>query len=280
MKKNILITCSFALLGMQTVSAQDVDEFGIFDHIGINLAAGSEGLSVGIAAPITNYVEIGAGVNFMLPFKPGFNVNINGGSINDVPRTNEKGEYLDKNGNVTVIPSEVAKRDFTLDKLHIKANLARTTFDVKLSVYPFGIRNDLFVAAGFSFGGKKLVSLEGHNSNVAALYEWSPAYDKEITAVVDQYHIKIDKKGNAEGDIRVKDFRPYLGLGYGRMVPKEAVGFRVEAGVQFMGNMKVYQNDTELPIDSALKSDDDISKIINNWKVYPVLKFIITTRFL
>jgi len=265
---------------MQNSSAQSVDEFGIFDHLGVNFAAGTEGLSVGIAAPITNYLEIGAGANFMLPFKPSGDVKIKAGDVKNVPRTNEKGEYLDENGNVTVIPSEVATRDFSVDKLHIKANLARTTFDVKLSVYPFGIRNDFFVTGGLSLGGEKLATLEGHSSSVAALYEWSPAYNKEITAVIDKYSIKIDKKGNAEGDIRVKKVRPYVGLGYGRMVPKGIIGFRVEAGVQFMGKMKVYQNDSELPLEEALKSDDDISKIIENWKVYPVLKLILTTRIL
>jgi hypothetical protein len=84
-----------------------------------------------------------------------------------------------------------------------------------------------------------------------------------------------------EGDIRVKSFRPYLGLGYGRLVPKGRVGFRAELGVQFMGHMKVYQNDNELKLNElGTKATDDLSKIIDKWSVYPVLKFMLTTRIL
>ncbi len=278
--KKLLIVCGLVLLGMQNASAQKVDDFGIFEHVGANVAVGSEGISVGVAAPVTNYLEVGLGVNFMVAIKPSGDVSINGGSVKDVPRTNAQGQYLDVNGNVTTDPTKVAKKDFTMNSLNIKGNTARTTFDFKVSAYPFGLKNDFFVVAGFSFGGKKIATLEGHSDDVAAVYQWSPKYEKDITAKIDQYNIKIDRQGNVAGDVRVNAFRPYLGLGYGRLVPKGRVGFRVEAGVQFMGKMKIYQNDSELNVTDALKADDDISKIIDKWKVYPVLKFMLTTRIL
>jgi len=277
--KRLLILCSFAIVGLQAVSAQKVDEFGIFQHVGANVGVGSEGISVGVATPITDYLEASFGVNFMVPIKPSGNVNINGGSISSVPHTNANGQYLDANGNVTTL-ANAARRDFYIRQLKIKGNLSRTTFDFKLSAYPFGVNSSFFVTAGFSFGGKNIATLEGHSDEVAELYQWSPSYDKEISAVVDKYNIKIDKQGNASGDIRVNSFRPYFGLGFGRLVPKGRVGFRCELGAQLMGHMKVYQNDTELPVDSYMKGDDDISKIIDKLTVYPVLKFILTTRIL
>jgi hypothetical protein len=217
----------------------------------------------------------------MVGFKPSGDVNINNGNIVGVPHTNANGDYLDADGNVTTDPTKIATKDFQLRKLNIKGNLARTTFDFKLSAYPFGLKNDFFVTAGFSFGGQKIATLDGHSDDVAELYQWSPAYDKEITAEIDKYNIKIDRQGNVDGDIRVKSFRPYLGIGYGRLVPKGRVGFRTELGVQFMGHMKVYQNDTELKLDELRdKATDDLSKIIDKWTVYPVLKFMLTTRIL
>ncbi len=279
--KKLLIVCGLVLLGMQNASAQKVEDYGIFEHVGANLSVGTEGISIGVATPITNYLEVGMGVNFMVAIKPSGDVNINNTTAaNDVPRTNANGDYLDNNGNVTTDPTKVAKKSFPLNKLKIKGNTARTTFDFKVSAYPFGTRNDFFVAAGFSFGGKKIATLEGHSDDVAAIYQWSPAYEKDITAVVDKYDIKVDRQGNVDGDIRVNAFRPYLGLGYGRLVPRGRVGFRAELGLQFMGHMKVYQNDTELDVKGSLKGDDDLSKIIDKWAVYPVLKFMLTTRIL
>jgi len=277
--KKLLVVCGLVLFGMQNMSAQTVDDYGVFQHVGANLGVGTEGISIGVATPVTNYLEVGLGVNFMLGIKPSGNVNINSTAASGVPRTNANGDYLDANGNVTTDPRQVATQDFQLHQLKIKGNLARTTLDFKVSAYPFGLKNDLFVAAGFSFGGKKIATLEGHSDDVASIYQWSPAYDKEITAEIDKYDIKIDRQGNVDGDIRVNAFRPYLGLGYGRLVPKGRLGFRVELGCQFMGKMKVYQNDSELNLSTiGTKATDDLSKIIDKWKVYPVLKLTMTGR--
>lgn len=277
----MMMTCALAFLNIQGASAQKVSDYGVFQHLGANLAVGSEGISIGVATPVTNYLEIGLGINFMPAFKPNGDVNINSNAARGVPRTDAQGNFLDASGNVTTVPTLVARQDFMLGKLNIKGNMARTTFDFKVSAYPFGFRNDFFVTAGFSFGGKKIATLEGHSDDVAAIYQWSPSYDQEITAVIDKYNIKIDKRGDALGDVRVNAFRPYLGLGYGRLVPRGRVGFRCELGVQFMGHMKVYQGDTELKLNEmGTTATDDLSKIIDKWTVYPVLKFMLTTRIL
>ena len=279
--KKLVIISSLALLGVLGVSAQKVSDYGVFEHLGANLAVGTEGISIGVATPVTNYLELGLGINFMPAIKPKGDVNINSSAAQGVPRTDAQGNFLDADGNITLIPAQVATRDFMLSKLNIKGNIARTTLDFKVSAYPFGTRNDLFVVAGFSFGGKKIATLEGHSDDVAAIYQWSPSYDKEITAEIDKYNIKIDKQGNVNGDVRVNAFRPYLGLGYGRLVPRGRVGFRCELGVQFMGRMKVYQGDSELKLNEVgTKATDDLSKIIDKWRVYPVLKFMLTTRIL
>lgn len=260
--KKLLIVCGLALLGMQNASAQKVEDYGIFEHVGANLSVGTEGISIGVATPITNYLEVGMGVNFMVAIKPSGDVSFKGGSV-DVPQ-----------------PGGGTKH-YQLDKLNIKGNFARTTWDFKVSAYPFGTKNDFFVAAGFSFGGKKIATLEGHSDEVATIYQENPTWQGTIDAVIDQYSIRIDRNGNADGDLRVNAFRPYLGLGYGRLVPRGRVGFRAELGLQFMGHIKVYQNDSKLDIDQFVnKGDDSLSKWVNKLAVYPVLKFMLTTRIL
>lgn len=253
--KKLLVIVGLLLVGLQNSSAQKIDDFGVFEHFGANLGVGTEGISVGVATPITNYLEASVGVNFM----PGIKV--------------------DGDVNIGVINTPVG---FTIPagKVKIEGNFARTTFDFKLSAYPFGLNNAFFVTAGFSFGGKAIADLSGHNDVIQEYIKQYPQLKGQITAEIDKYNIKFDDNGDVKGEVRVKAFRPYLGLGYGRLVPKGRVGFRVEAGVQFMGKMKVYQNDAEVPLDEKLNADDDLSKIIDKWKVYPVLKFMLTTRIL
>ena len=45
-----------------------------------------------------------------------------------------------------------------------------------------------------------------------------------------------------------------------------------------MGKLKVYQDNQEVKINELNDTDDDISKIIDKVKVYPVLKLTITGR--
>lgn len=119
----------------------------------------------------------------------------------------------------------------------MEGNFSRTTFDARLSVYPFGVRNAFFIAGGLSFGGEKLAKLSGYCSEVARLYS-------------------------------------------GRLVPKNRVGFRIEAGCQFMGKIKVYQDGQELNAVLNEAKDDDLSKIIDKWSLYPVLRLTLTGRIL
>jgi len=258
--KKLLVVCLAMLMGTTAASAQDDIDYGVFNHLGVNLSAGTEGIGIGVATPVTNFMELGFDVNFMPGFKAkgDVNVNYNTGSI-PVP-----------------LPSS--------EKVKISGDLQRTMMDVKLSVYPFGTKIPLFVAGGFSFGSEKLATLNGHSDAVQEACHNYPLVKAEllnsISAELDKYNVKFDENGDVNGDVRVKKFRPYLGLGFGRLVPKNRVGFRLELGCQFMGKMKVYQNDTEVKINEMTKGDDDLSKLIDKLTVYPVLKFTLTGRIL
>lgn len=246
-----------AIVACTSVQAQKVEDFGVFKHVGAGVSVGTEGIGLNVATPVTNYLELGLGINFM----PGIKI---------------KGD-VDMNINTSSIPEQIRGSVPSNATVNIKGDLARTTLDFKANVYPFGVKNALFVAAGFSFGGKKIAKLTGHSD----LIEQNPELRPYIVANIDKYNLKFDENGNINGDVRVNAFRPYLGLGYGRLVPKHRIGFRVEMGCQFMGKMKVYQNNEKLDTnDLDSKGDDDVSKFIDKFKVYPVLKFTLTGRIL
>ena len=106
---------------------------------------------------------------------------------------------------------------------------------------------------------------------------------KAIGANLGGYKINLDENYSINGDVRCNKVRTYLGLGFGRLVPKNRIGFRWEVGCQFMGKLKVYQNGERIKLDEVLKDagvDDDISKFVDNWKFYPVMKFSLVGRIL
>ena len=75
----------------------------------------------------------------------------------------------------------------------------------------------------------------------------------------------------------MKNFRPYLGIGWGRMIPGKIVNFLTELGVQFEGTPELYTDYGE--IDESITEDDNtFNKVANALKVYPTLTFRINFK--
>lgn len=138
--KKLFLAAMASVLVSTGMQAQ-VENFEIFRHVGGNLNVGTEGIGFDVATPVTDYLEVSAGMSFMPGFKVDGDVNVKPIRITDV----------------TTIP---------MKSVNIEGKFARTTANFKVSCYPFGTQNALFVAAGFSFGGKKIAKLKGHSEDV------------------------------------------------------------------------------------------------------------------
>lgn len=248
--------------------AQKEYKRGFLNHVGINVGAGTEGISVGLAAPVTGFFELEAGVNVMPSFKLSgdLDVDVNTSSLPQVPNV----QY----------PPEAT--------IHAEGSFDRTTFNVKANLYPFGGGTKFFIAAGLSIGGEKIAEVNGSCDDLRDFSQKLPTQElkdqfrQAVSANLAGYNLQFDENYNVQGDIRCKKVRPYLGLGFGRLVPKNRLGMRLELGCQFMDKLKVYQNDTEIDINKALEDagDDDLSKFVKDLKIYPVVKFSFTGRIL
>lgn len=248
--------------------AQKEYKRGFLNHVGINVGAGTEGVSVGLAAPVTSFFELEAGVNVMPSFKLSgdLDVDVNTSSLPQVPNV----QY----------PHEAT--------IHAEGSFDRTTFNVKANLYPFGGGTKFFIAAGLSIGGEKIAEVSGSCDELRDFSQKLPTQElkdqfrQAVSANLAGYNLQFDENYNVQGDIRCKKVRPYLGLGFGRLVPKNRLGMRLELGCQFMDKLKVYQNDTEVDINKALEDagDDDLSKFVKDLKIYPVVKFSFTGRIL
>lgn len=264
--KKLMMMAVILLAGVGSVMAQSDYKRGIFNHVGLNVGAGTEGISVGVAAPVTNFLEVEAGVNIMPSFKLSGDLDVD---IN--------------------MPQESDIQYPTSGTIHAEGSFDRTTFNVKANLYPFGGGSKFFIAAGLSIGGEKIAEVTGScdelrdfSNNNLPTQDLKDQFRQAATANLGGYKLELDENYNLQGDIRCKNVRPYLGLGFGRLVPKNRIGCRFELGCQFMGKLKVYQNGNEIDINKALEDagEDDLSKFVKDLKVYPVLKFSLTGRIL
>lgn len=214
--KKLMMMAVILLAGVGSVMAQSDYKRGIFNHVGLNVGAGTEGISVGVAAPVTNFLEVEAGVNIMPSFKLSgdLDVDVKTSSLPQVP-------------------------DFqypTSATIHAEGAFDRTTFNVKANLYPFGGGSKFFIAAGLSIGGEKIAEVTGScdelrdfsNNYLKNNQTLEQQFRKAISANLGGYKLELDENYNVQGDIRCKNVRPYLGLGFGRLVPKNRIGCRFE----------------------------------------------------
>ena len=249
--KKLIISGLAMFMSLTSVMAQE--ETGIGNHLGWGVGFGTEGFNASIATDMTQYAELEFGVNWA----PGF------------ARTESGDAFYFKEDN---------KRHGVGD-MDIKAKVNRATLDFKGSVYPFATNenftSDLFVALGVSFAGKEIASLEGTlNATEGA--------DKQKYVRAGKYLLPLD--GNkADASARVNSVRPYVGLGYGRLVPKNNLGFRVELGCQFNGKIKLYKGDSdnecELLSKHNIATDTDMQDVMDFFSIYPVLKVSLRGKF-
>lgn len=247
--KKLMMVAVILLTSVGSVMAQNEYKRGFFNHVGLNVGAGTEGISVGLAAPVTSFFEVEAGVNVMPSFKLSgdLDVDVNTSSLPQVPGV----QY----------PSSAT--------IHAEGSFDRTTFNVKANLYPFGGGTKFFIAAGLSIGGEKIAEVSGSCDELRDFSQKLPSQElkdqfrQAVSANLAGYNLQFDENYNVQGDIRCKKVRPYLGLGFGRLVPKNRLGMRLELGCQFMDKLKVYQNDTEIDINKALEDagDDDLSSL-------------------
>ena len=266
--KKLMMVAVILLTSVGSVMAQKEYKRGFLNHVGINVGAGTEGISVGLAAPVTSFFEVEAGVNVMPSFKLSgdLDVDVNTSSLPQVP--------------TVTYPTSAT--------IHAEGSFDRTTFNVKANLYPFGGGTKFFIAAGLSIGGEKIAEVTGSCDELRKFSQSLPTQElknefrQAVSANLAGYNLQFDENYNVQGDIRCKKVRPYLGLGFGRLVPKNRLGMRLELGCQFMDKLKVYQNDTEVDIDKALEDagEDDLSKFVKDLKIYPVVKFSFTGRIL
>ena len=266
--KKLMMVAVILLTSVGSVMAQKEYKRGFLNHVGINVGAGTEGISVGLAAPVTSFFELEAGVNVMPSFKLSgdLDVDVNTSSLPQVP--------------TVTYPTSAT--------IHAEGSFDRTTFNVKANLYPFGGGTKFFIAAGLSIGGEKIAEVNGSCDQLRNFSQSLPSQElknqfrQAVSANLAGYNLQFDENYNVQGDIRCKKVRPYLGLGFGRLVPKNRLGMRLELGCQFMDKLKVYQNDTEIDINKALEDagDDDLSKFVKDLKIYPVVKFSFTGRIL
>lgn len=236
--KKIIFLWAILSIGMMCSPVSAQKELGIFNSLSVGVSAGTTGIGIDVATPVTPHFAIRGGVSFM----PGISFDA------DVD-VDLKDPKLEENSS-----------------LNLTGNMKRASGELLVNYYPF-LSSSFFVTAGAYFGGNKLLKVKGHSDKLAEYVNGG----NQASIIIGDQEIPVDKNGDVSGGFKVSGFRPYIGVGFGRAVPKKRIGVQFELGVQFHGSPKLYSSAGDLS-GALADSDDDFTKIMDKLTVYPVMK--------
>lgn len=251
-----------SVISVGTTFAQSSDDSYLFNHLGGSVSVGTDGIGIDLATPVTPYLSLRAGVSFYPKIK----------------YTKDNISYT-RNGN---------KGQGT-----VEAKLNMFNGKVLFDAYPFGLKNSFHVTAGLFFGSSNIVEasfIEDVNAPIGA----------GINKVLDNGEQWTVKAQDHAIDLRLRthSVKPYVGIGFGRAIPKKHVNVAFDLGVQFHGTPQLQGHASITDInsvdhyqwldleakdfhfdDSFNKDVDDALDIIHKVKVWPVLNIRLTGRF-
>ena len=285
--KKLLVLFAFMGMSLTPASAQEDDQL-IFNHLGIGISVGTTALSINASTVLTPYFGIRAGLNIWPAIKLRSNMHL--GSRIQNWETGDLVKYVEELNEVLSDDQQIPMEMPDMVDLHVKPKL--TAGHILIDYYPFPHHSNFHLTTGFHVGTGTVIDIHNrHEGSLLPVTLWNNAMEdpntqdivkeyglEPIGLLLGDYFLAPDEDGNLDARIRVSGFRPYLGLGFGRAVPRKRIGCQFDLGVQFWGSPKVVVNGETLQPDRVGDQLDDALSLVSRIKVFPVMTFRLVGR--
>jgi len=214
--KRLLTTIAAALLfigGANQAIAQTED--GAFSDLSVGLGIGTTGIEFQVASSINSFLALRAGYSFMPSIKPSFNVDFD--STEDFLKKEDGSGYY--------------------DNTDIEAKLSMGDLKLLVDAYP-SKKSSFHFTAGFYLG--KSTMLKANNTSTFINKSYWGNSGPELGTTSSTYTVVSDPNGNINAEMRINSFKPYIGVGFGRAVPKNRLNVSFDFGVQFWGKPSLW----------------------------------------
>ena len=286
--KKLLTLCGLVLLSL-SASAQMFEP-----HVGVGVGVGTTGIAIDAGITLNDYLGVRGGVDIMPKFKINKDIDLKTEDANkkvsqltdDIKKLNDK---LEAAGMQKVDLDQYPGGNLP-NKLEVQGKLDNTLGHILIDIHPF--KTSFHLTLGAYFGKDEIIDV----------YNKESGFDPGVKQVVNDYNLKmiggelgdyfVTPNPAENGDVRayakVKSFRPYVGLGFGRAVPKKRIGCQFDLGVQFWGKPEIYvptydkaaktYQYEKIDGDKAGEDAGKVLKTISKVSVYPVLNFRLVGR--
>ncbi|MCR4995093.1 MAG: hypothetical protein K6A32_06940 [Bacteroidales bacterium] len=245
----------FAFCSVSLLKAQEIT-YGYFNHIGAGVSIGLDGIGIDASAPIGEYVQMRAGISFLPSMK--------------IFGTDFDYRYGQKDPTTGRRPK---------NEVDVDVNVGWFNGKMLFDVYPFK-DSDFHLTAGL-FAGTRAIAEACNKSPILS--------DEQGINIGDEPYFPDDHQ-NGKIELRTNVVKPYVGLGYGRDVPRTHINLSFDMGVMFWGKptawvwgKESYNSPAEWEEFDANKFDNSIQdavKTIGNIKIAPILNMRLGFRIL
>ena len=278
MKKLLVLGCMLVGVTSMQAQSQEWNEWNgnnIFEHVGVGVGFGLTGITIDVGSDITDYLTIRGGMDIFPSVSKDFDVNI--GFESSFKKSDVPARYA--------VPN---------NKVKIEGKTGLGAGHLLFDIHPF--KNAFRVTTGLYFGKKEIITVQNKdNADFIGIANWNkdvqatpmPADLAALAALhggslprigleMSDYFLAPDDNGHVDASIKVNAVRPYVGIGVGRMVPKNSrLTCNFDFGVQFWGKPEIYLNgsDGEKKLEKKdLGNDgDEVLDILSKITVYPQL---------
>lgn len=273
--KKLFILVTAAILSSASAMAQS--DKNVFNHLGASVGIGTTGITIDLSTNITSYVGVRAGVDIMPAVKYATDIDINNDT--ELQRQYDTWRLWYMATNPTATPPEVK----IPSQVDVEGKLNNTTGHVLFDLYP-GKKTPFHLTVGAYFGPSDIINVyttkDEQLADVAKYNRWQNDPDLLIGAELGDYFLKPDANGHIDADVKVKGFRPYVGFGIGRGLPrKHAIGCSFDMGVQFWGKPEIYLQGDKQDESNFDGEDGGIVKVLSKITVYPTMTLRLTGKF-
>ncbi len=259
----VVMICSVSFAQAKDRGDRELPVRRPFSNFAIGVNAGTVGFGASVATPLCNYVSLRGGFS-VAPFSYSY--------------TYDDFDFSDILSKIPGAPASLVDQLNSVE-LGLKAELQMTSGHLLFDIVPFRRGNSsFFISAGLYFGTGKLITVSGRFDD-ATMRELEN-YGVDITKLsveIGDVEAMMNPDGSVSADLKVRSVKPYVGLGFGRAIPRRRVGFRFELGALFHGTPKIVSDNIS---DTNSEELSDVNKFLKDFKVYPQLNFQVTVRLL
>jgi hypothetical protein len=263
------------MMMFHTVSAQDAKHFSL----GIELAS-TTGVGLELATSLNPHFALRGGIS-MFPFA--YHVDPVKIPMEDKLKNRMTTAMSNPVTSAALLQAGLPTRFEDVNRdMDITASLGLVNAKLLIDFYP-SKKSSFHLTGGLYIGKEKLLNVEGKMEQMTQILGviekngtnlWSDIY-----ANTDEYQLMAKDLTDINAALAIATVKPYLGLGFGRAVPKRRVGVSFDIGAFYMGAPKAKSDNVNVQkmVEYELKDVSDLLKYLS-W--YPTMSLKINIKIL